>query len=87
MLRLYVLFAAWTGRRDLPGACVYRRLTGRRCPLCGLTHAVAHAVRGDLRRSTVEHRLAVPLILLTAGEIVVAVGRAARRLPPSGHRP
>jgi Protein of unknown function (DUF2752) len=80
----YVVVAWWAGRRDLPVLCPYRRLTGWRCPACGLTRSIACVLRGELRRSVAEHPL----------ELVVVAGVAAtfiRRLwlgsPAEGRLP
>jgi hypothetical protein len=50
--------------RPLPlDLCLWRHLTGRLCPTCGLTRAICHALRGDLSAS---------LNLHPAGLLVVA---------------
>jgi hypothetical protein len=53
----------------LPSApvCLFRRLTGRRCPLCGLTHGLNHVLRGDLAAARSDHPLAVPAAAALAG--------------------
>ena len=83
---LYLVFAVVTARRRLPVACPWRRLTGRRCPACGLTTAVAAAVDGDLRGATRAHPLGVPVALLVAtlagaGTLGVGTGGPAGRGP------
>jgi hypothetical protein len=47
--------------------CLFRRLTGRRCPLCGLTHGLNHALRGDLAAARAAHPLAVPAAAALGG--------------------
>jgi hypothetical protein len=47
--------------------CLFRRLTGRRCPLCGLTHGLNHALRGDLAAARAAHPLAAPAAATLAG--------------------
>lgn len=63
---LYLAFAVLTAGRGLPVMCPWRRLTGRRCPACGLTTAVAAAVAGDLHGATRAHPLGVPAALVVA---------------------
>jgi hypothetical protein len=46
--------------------CLFRRLTGHRCPLCGLTTATGHLLHSEWRAALRAHRLA-PLIWLMAG--------------------
>lgn len=47
----YVAFAAAACRlpRQLPRICLFHRITGRPCPLCGLTRAVGLCTRGKFR--------------------------------------
>ena len=47
--------------------CLFRRLTGRHCPLCGLTHGLNHALRGDLTAARAAHPLAVPAVAALGG--------------------
>ncbi len=61
----YALFAAAAPIERLPSMCLFRRLTGHRCPLCGLTHATRALTRGDLRGALDRHPLA-PLLWIAA---------------------
>jgi Protein of unknown function (DUF2752) len=61
----YLVFAAVLGRRDLPVICPIRRLTGRNCPICGMTRGVASLARLQLRRANLEHPAALALVILT----------------------
>ena len=61
----YVAYAAWAHARTLPTFCPFRRLTGRRCPLCGLTTATGHLLHGDWHAAQRAHRFA-PFIWLGA---------------------
>jgi len=47
--------------------CLFRRLTGRRCPLCGLTHGLNRALRGDLASARAAHPLAAPAAVALGG--------------------
>lgn len=42
--------------------CPFRRLTGRRCPGCGMTRAIALLLRGRPLRATRTHVAAIPLL-------------------------
>ena len=54
--------------------CPLRRLTGRRCPVCGLTTAVSAALHGRVRQAATLHRLgpATAAAVLVAGLATVA---------------
>lgn len=86
----YVVVAAWAGARDLPVTCAWRRLTGRRCPACGLTRSVALAWRGRVRDSVRAHPLgAVLLATVLTRTLGGKLGRAtpdARRAPGGAER-
>lgn len=38
----------WVGADSFPARCLVRLLTGHLCPFCGMTHAVAALVRGQV---------------------------------------
>jgi hypothetical protein len=42
---------------DLPGLCVWKRLTGRPCFGCGTTHAVSALMHGDLSAAARYNRI------------------------------
>ncbi len=46
------------------GACGFTRLTGWRCPTCGMTTAWAHATRGNLRAALAANGGGTVLLLL-----------------------
>lgn len=77
----YVVVAWWAGRRDLPVVCPYRRLTGQRCPACGLTRSIACVLRGELRRALAEHPLG-PVVV--AGVTAAFIRRFWLRSPAEG---
>ncbi len=58
---LYALFAVLVPVDRGPAICPFRMLTGRRCPLCGLTRASRALSRGDIRGMLESHPLA-PLL-------------------------
>jgi hypothetical protein len=58
---LYALFAVLVPVDRGPAMCPFRMLTGRRCPLCGLTRASHALSRGDIRGMLESHPLA-PLL-------------------------
>jgi hypothetical protein len=41
----------------LPPVCLFRAVTGRKCIFCGMSHALAFAIRGDFGRAGVAHPL------------------------------
>jgi hypothetical protein len=67
----YVVVAGVAGGAG-PVVCPFRLVTGRRCPLCGTSRAVALAVRGRWRRSLATHPLGVPLVCYSAYRLVRA---------------
>ncbi len=72
LLCCYGVFALLAPRLPAP-TCPFRRLTGRRCPACGLTAAVSAALRGRIRRAAALHRLGP----VTAAVVLVAGGTTA----------
>ncbi|MCW3019404.1 MAG: hypothetical protein JWN10_1712 [Solirubrobacterales bacterium] len=61
----YALFATIAPRARLPSLCPFRRMTGIRCPLCGLTHATRALTRGDIGNAVALHPFA-PLLWVAA---------------------
>jgi len=74
----YLAFAVATVDRGWPIACPFRRLTGFRCPLCGLTTAVGRLLRGNAQGSLRAHPagvIALPLgTLWLSRELRLAYG-------------
>jgi hypothetical protein len=69
LVSLAVFPAAWFIQPHLSdpvSVCFFRTITGYRCPFCGLTHALAAAMRGRFRTAWHYHPLwwIAPLILL-----------------------
>lgn len=65
------------GPLTLDSTCPIRHLTGRRCPGCGMTRAVALALRGKPLRATRAHPGAIPLLIALS----IQLGRALRPRP------
>jgi len=63
----YLAYASLLPRMPAVSVCLFRRLTGRRCPLCGLTHGLNHALRGDFAAARAAHPLAVPAAVALGG--------------------
>jgi hypothetical protein len=61
----YAMFATLAPLTRLPSLCPFRRVTGVRCPLCGLTRATRALTRGDIRDAVALHPLA-PLLWVVA---------------------
>ncbi len=74
--------AAWTPTDNGPTLCPFALATGRACPGCGLTRAMAYLVRGDLDRAISYHPLA-PLVATAAlAGLVFLLLRRRRGWPP-----
>lgn len=54
----YALFAAAAPLAHIPSPCPFRRMTGFRCPLCGLTRATRALTRGEIGKALALHPLA-----------------------------
>ncbi len=55
------------------GQCAYRNLTGRPCPLCGLTHAFQALARADLQSARGYHRLVLFFASFMAVELIFRI--------------
>ena len=68
----YLIYAAALQRLPSVPVCLFRALTGRRCPLCGLTHGVNRTLAGDFKAARGNHPLAVPAtVLLGVGSVTL----------------
>lgn len=78
LLCWYGAYALLAPRLPAP-TCPLRRITGRRCPACGLTTAVSAALHGRVRHAATLHRLGpvTAAAVLAAG--VTTVAGAVRR--------
>jgi hypothetical protein len=54
------------GPLQVESTCPIRLATGRRCPGCGMTRAVALLLRGKPWRATRTHPAAIPLLAMLA---------------------
>ena len=81
LLCWYGAYALLAPRLPAP-TCPLRRITGRRCPACGLTTAVSAALHGRVRHAATLHRLGpvTAAAVLAAG--VTTVAGAVRRAGP-----
>jgi hypothetical protein len=61
--------------RPLPMLCPIRRLTGHRCPSCGLTRGVVYALRLDFADAMRANRLTPLALLLLLARSAAAVWR------------
>ncbi|MEJ2886424.1 DUF2752 domain-containing protein [Actinomycetospora aeridis] len=75
----YVLAAGVAGRREGPVVCPWRRLTGHRCPACGLTRSIGRTSRLDLTGARAAHpagpAVAVTVLALTVIRLRDRLGR------------
>lgn len=65
---------------DGPTLCPFALVTGLACPLCGMTRAFIHLVRGDFGDAVAYHPL---VLLIVALVIAVAIVRTTGRRWPS----
>ena len=86
LLCWYGAYALLAPRLPAP-TCPLGRITGRRCPACGLTTAVSAALHGRVRHAATLHRLGpvTAAAVLAAG--VTTVAGAVRRAGPGRRRP
>lgn len=82
---VYVGVAGVLGGRGGPTLCPFRLLTGRRCPLCGLTRSVGRAARGDLHGALAHHPAGPAVVVATV--VGWATPRTARTPPSAGGQP
>ena len=64
---------------EAPGlieGCLFQWFGVERCPGCGLGHAVAYLVRGEMAASFQAHPLGLPAVAVLAGHIVRLVREA-----------
>lgn len=78
-------------REDLtrhPSTCLFRQMTGYRCPFCGMTHAVIDLLHGNITLAASHNAIVFLLVLAAAVAFVGRVprgrevlGRVTHRLP------
>lgn len=61
--------------RAMPVLCPIRRVTGRRCPGCGMTRAMTFITRGHLRKAISVNIFAVPVALVVLARMATAFAR------------
>jgi hypothetical protein len=82
-LAWYVVVAILFGGRA-PATCLFRRLTGRRCPLCGVSHSIALAARGRWQASRAAHPLGIPLLAYAMAYLAGQAAWTAESGQPTG---
>jgi hypothetical protein len=72
----------WIVRSSLP-VCIFKAVTGRPCPFCGLTHAFACAMHGEWAAAAGHHPYwwIAALLLLILGSISLVEGLRGGRSP------
>jgi len=78
LLCWYGAYALLAPRLPAP-TCPLRRITGRRCPACGLTTAVSAALRGRVGHAATLHRLGPVTAAAVLGAGALTIGRAVDR--------
>ncbi len=56
--------------------CLFRLVTGHRCPGCGMGHAVVSAMRGRWAESFHHHPLGIALLVVWTGWLALELARA-----------
>lgn len=77
----FVVPPTWLERG--PVLCVFRRLTGHRCPACGLTRSWSAFAHGRFRDGYQHHVFGGPALLLAIALIVLSRGPERAELPTS----
>jgi hypothetical protein len=85
LIALALALRAWAPGDD-PGQtlCLFRQLTHHDCATCGMTRALAHLARGDVRGAMARHPLALPLAAEALALWLAAPLAIARGWRPSG---
>lgn len=55
------------------GVCPYRELSGKPCPLCGMTRAAGAVLRGDFHRAVSLNPLSIFAVLFILSEVIFRV--------------
>ncbi len=76
-LLLILVPTAWLERRR--SLCLFRNLTGRKCPGCGMTRAISSAAHGNFPQALRHNRLVVIVLPILAYEWLQSLARAYRR--------
>lgn len=71
----------WWGTPPVLPLCAFRWLTGRPCPLCGLTHAVFALAKGHLAEALRWNALSPLAVIMLAG-LLWSPARVARLWMP-----
>jgi hypothetical protein len=66
---------------DGPATCPWLMLTHFRCPLCGMTRATFHLLRGDLRGALHLHPLGPLVLAVAVGGAMIWLGTVALGRP------
>lgn len=56
-----LVYLFWVARTGIGFPCVFRLVTGWKCPGCGITHAAVHLARGNFRAAWADNPLVITL--------------------------
>ncbi|SKB92237.1 Protein of unknown function [Lachnospiraceae bacterium] len=70
VLILGVLYFLWYTKTGIGIPCVFHRITGFRCPGCGITHMVLHTVKLDFNAAYHDNPFLFVSLPFLAGEII-----------------
>jgi hypothetical protein len=84
------LFALALSDPNLPGQyslCPFRLIGITWCPGCGIGHAIAYLLHGEMQHSLKAHWLGIPALLIIVYRIFILLRRKLDRQNPFGYRP
>ncbi|HEY7348611.1 MAG TPA: DUF2752 domain-containing protein [Ktedonobacterales bacterium] len=87
-LLLILVPTPWLERRR--SLCLFKNLTGRPCPGCGMTRAISSAAHGDFKQAFRHNKLVIIVLPILSYEWLQSLTRAYRRyraLPKSTPQP
>lgn len=70
-----VLYVVWFSLTGIGIPCPFRRITGLKCPGCGVTHMAAFLLKGNLRRAWLSN----PFLLATLPVFMYLVFREFKK--------
>ena len=76
-----VLYIIWIKITGLMIPCIFRLLTGYKCPGCGVTHMLLDLLRLDFSGARAQNAFLFYTLPLLASEVIYAWHRAGKKLP------
>jgi len=79
-----VVIGAGSFQTVVPGACLFRILTGLDCPFCGLSRGFVHAAHGQFEQAWRQNWASLPGLILVVGYALGGLLEQFRRRGSSG---